>query len=99
MENKPTLQERVIASVKEADRLEAMIHPLERPETAIIALGLLPEWNEATRQAVHLCRLARLSLPQDALNDLIDSVNALSEECNLWEHYVIAEWYDEWIVE
>jgi hypothetical protein len=74
------LQERVIAMINEARRLSAMIDELKQPETAMIAFGLLPDWEEAARQAIHLCRLAALTLPQASLDTLIDRVNALDEE-------------------
>ena len=89
------LQERVITQINEAERLSAMIDQLKEPETALIAFGLLPDWNEAAKQAVHLCRLAIVTLSTDELNQLIDRVNALGdEEASLWEHYATAEWYD-----
>src|SRR5436189_2471659 len=91
------LQERVIAQINEAERLSAMIDELKKPGTAMIAFGLLPDWNEAARQAIRLCRLAIVALPLDELNNLVDRVNDLGgEEGCLWEHYALAEWYDDW---
>jgi hypothetical protein len=89
MENQLPLQDRVIASLNEAERLSAMLEQLETPETAMVAFGLLPDWSIAARQAIQLCRLACTALSHEELSDLIDCVG----EC-LWEHYVLAEWYD-----
>jgi hypothetical protein len=101
MGNQQSLSEHVIVNITNAERLSSMVDDLKNSETALTALtaptalSLLQEWYEAARQAVHFCRLARLALPDDELGDLIDRVHALDEEGDLWDNYLLGEWFDE----
>lgn len=91
------LQDRVIALVSNAERLSAKIDKLKKPDTANIAFMLLPQWEEVAREAIHFCRLAVLSLPDNELENLIARVRALDPDpdVDLWESYTLAEWFND----
>jgi hypothetical protein len=98
MENQ--LPQRVIASISEAERRSAVLDSLKTQEAAMVEFDdfyrLLQDWITAARQAIHLCRLACIALSRNDLEELIDHINALDEEKDLWEQYAVAEWYDDW---
>jgi hypothetical protein len=97
MSNQQSLQNRVVAKIVYAEQLSVQIdrlHELEKIEPEQL-LTLIPAWNEAAKQAIHFCRLARLALCPEELITLIDRLHALNPEQDLWEMYIVGEWDSE----
>jgi hypothetical protein len=91
------LQERVIAKIVHAENLSKQLNELEQQQKIVpdLLLTLIPAWNEAAKQAIHFCRLARLTLWPEELVGLIERIHALDPEQDLWEMYIEGEWEGE----
>lgn len=110
METRPSLQERVLAKIREAERLIVLCKEakMEPGPLSPMFRDLLLQWDHAAKEAIHWTRIAIQTLPDSELDAFIEEVNEAEgmdvnwRESRLfslagtrWEHWSLAEWMDQ----
>lgn len=87
----------VMTRIHEAECFGALLRELNKPETSILVLALLPLWHKMFTRALYLCRLASIELPLERLHAIIHHLSTQEHYAlaSVWEHYLLAEWYDD----